>query len=102
MNSSTHDTTAAEHHVTIRWRGFAAIALTVVLNVLVHYSGLPQIWRISLHLLLATVQAALVAVHSMHLMAERNMVRWVLIFTVLFTVLLFGLCLLGYYDTPRL
>jgi len=54
--------------------------------------------NIAVGLLIATVKAGLVAAFFMHLAGEKPLIYRVLLFTVIFVIGLFGLCIFAFHD----
>ena len=81
---------------------FLAVLCGTGLMVGVSFASLASSARIGLILLIACVNAFLVAGHLMHLISERKMVYTVLIFTVIFFVALMGLTIWAHGDVPHL
>ena len=71
--------------------------LTVALSY-VHFGT--QKANIAVAMLVATVQAGLVAAFFMHLAAERRLIYRILIFTGFFVLGMFWLILFAWYDYP--
>lgn len=78
------------------------VAVVTLCMVGVAYAPLPDSgWRVVLILGAAAVNAFLVAGHLMHLLQERHVVYFLLAFTVLFFVVLMGLCIWAHGDVPH-
>ena len=80
---------------------FVALTALTIANVAVFYLQFPIHTAILIALGISTVQAAMVAIYSMHLISERKVIYAILILTVLFIVGLPLLSFLAYHDVPK-
>lgn len=80
---------------------FVALTALTIANVAVFYLQLPIHLSILIAVGISTIQAALVACYSMHLMSERKVIYTILILTVVFIVGLPFLTMLAFHDVPK-
>ena len=80
---------------------FAALAVLTIVTVAVKYLHLSLFPAICLALLIATVKGSLVACYFMHLISEKKLVYFILIFTAVNLVVLAVLVISGYLDTQN-
>jgi len=81
---------------------FLAVLCGTGLMVGASFASLAGGIRIALILAIACGNAFLVAGFLMHLISERKMVYWVLVFTAIFFVALMGLTIWAHGDVPHL
>ncbi len=79
----------------------ALLALTV-LTVYAWYLQLPKVLGTVVGLIIACVKGSLVAMFFMHLIDERKLIYWVLVFTVVFFIALLLLPLFGLSDQVQI
>lgn len=97
MSDSSH-TEDIKKHVKIYMMVFAALAVLTVVTVAVAYLHL-SIWpALIVALIIASIKGGLVASYFMHLISEKKVILYFLIFTVVFLLVLFVLTLSSFHD----
>ncbi len=77
---------------------FGSLAFLTILTVLISRLHFGLVGNVAIALLIATFKASLVACFFMHLISERTLIYFLLIFTLGNLFFLFGLLLWGYGD----
>jgi cytochrome c oxidase subunit 4 len=97
MSDTTH-TDDIKKHVKIYMTVFAALAVLTVVTVSVAYLHL-SIWpALIVALLIASIKGGLVASYFMHLISEKKVIFYFLIFTVIFLIAMFILTISSFHD----
>jgi cytochrome c oxidase subunit IV len=78
-------------HVRVYIMVFVALAALTVITVGISYLHLPTHLAITLALIVATIKGSLVALYFMHLISEKKVIYYVLVFCVLFFIVLMAL-----------
>ena len=86
-------------HVKVYIGVFVALMILTVLTVAVSYLQLVVPLAITVALIVAVTKGSLVASFFMHLISEKRLIYWVLLFTVVAWVALLLLPLLGMADS---
>jgi cytochrome c oxidase subunit 4 len=81
---------------------FISLAVLTVLTVGVSYFHMPVGLAILVALVIATFKGSLVAAVFMHLRAERKLIYWVLLLTVIFFVVLMAIPSISQWDQRML
>jgi cytochrome c oxidase subunit 4 len=96
--SDTGHTEDIKKHVKVYIIVFAALATLTVVTVAVAYLHL-SIWpALIVALIIASVKGGLVASYFMHLISEKKVILYLLIFTVVFLIALFILTISSFHD----
>jgi caa(3)-type oxidase subunit IV len=77
---------------------FISLAVLTVLTVAVSYFHMPVTLAILVALVIATFKGSLVAAVFMHLRAERKLIYWVLVLTVIFFIVLMSIPSISQWD----
>jgi cytochrome c oxidase subunit 4 len=97
MSDTTH-TDDIKKHVKIYMIVFAALAVLTVVTVSVAYLHL-SIWpALIVALVIASIKGGLVASYFMHLISEKKVIFYFLIFTVIFLIAMFILTISSFHD----
>jgi len=81
---------------------FLGLAVLTVLTVGVSYFHMPVALAILVALAIATFKGSLVAAVFMHLRAERKLIYWVLVMTVIFFIVLMAVPSISQWDQRML
>lgn len=81
-----HSEIDVKKHVRTYLMVFAALAFLTVVTVAVSYLDLSVVPAVTLALVIATVKGSLVACYFMHLISEKRLIYWILIFTAIFFI----------------
>ena len=81
---------------------FVSLAVLTVLTVAVSYFHLPIVAAVAVALIIATFKGSLVAAVFMHLRAERKLIYWVLVLTVIFFIVLMSIPSISQWDQRML
>ena len=78
--SSGHHTADIQSHIKVYMTVFAALAALTIITVAASYMDLSTGEAIFLALTIASVKGSLVASYFMHLISERALITWILMF----------------------
>ncbi len=81
---------------------FATLLLLTMVTVAVSYVRLPGHQAIAVALVIAVIEASLVAAYFMHLVSESKVIHGLLVVSAIVFVGLAGLTFLGWYDQVRI
>jgi caa(3)-type oxidase subunit IV len=95
---SAHDAESIRKEVKAYITVFVTLAVLTVLTVAVSYFHMPVTLAILVALAIATFKGSLVAAVFMHLRAERRLIYWVLLLTVVFFFVLMAIPSISHWD----
>jgi caa(3)-type oxidase subunit IV len=95
---SAHDAESIRKEVKAYITVFISLAVLTVLTVAVSYFHMPVTLAILVALAIATFKGSLVAAVFMHLRAERRLIYWVLLLTVVFFIVLMAIPSISHWD----
>jgi cytochrome c oxidase subunit 4 len=95
---SAHDAESIRKEVKAYVTVFISLAVLTVLTVAVSYFHMPVTMAILVALAIATFKGSLVAGVFMHLRAERKLIYWVLLLTVIFFIVLMAIPSISHWD----
>jgi cytochrome c oxidase subunit IV len=99
---SAHDAESIQKEVKAYITVFVTLAVLTVLTVAVSYFHMPVTLAILVALAIATFKGSLVAAVFMHLRAERRLIYWVLLLTVVFFFVLMAIPSISQWDQRML
>ena len=95
---SGHDNTDIQSHVRTYMMVFGALAILTVVTVGASYLEVTSGESIFIALIIASVKGSLVASYFMHLISEKAMIRWILILTFVFFLIMMFLPTMAFFD----
>ena len=95
---SAHDAESIRKETRAYITVFISLAVLTALTVGVSYFHMPVALAILVALVIATFKGSLVASVFMHLRAERKLIYWILILTVLFFIVLMAIPSISQWD----
>ena len=95
---SDHGMDDIKSHVKVYMLVFAALAFLTIVTVGASYLELTSGKAIFLALIIASVKGSLVASYFMHLISEKAMIRWILILTFVFFLIMMFLPTMAFFD----
>jgi caa(3)-type oxidase subunit IV len=95
---SAHDAESIRKEVKAYLIVFFSLAILTVLTVAVSYFHMPIVLAVIVALAIATFKGSLVASVFMHLRAERKLIYWILLLTVIFFVVLMAIPSISHWD----
>jgi len=99
---SAHDAESIRKETKAYITVFISLAVLTVLTVGVSYFHMPVRLAILVALAIATFKGSLVAAVFMHLRAERRLIYWVLVLTVIFFIFLMAIPSISQWDQRML
>ncbi len=95
---SDHSMNDIKSHVKVYILVFAALAVLTIVTVGASYLELTSGEAIFLALAIASVKGSLVASYFMHLISEKGLIKWILILTFVFFLIIMFLPTMAFFD----